>query len=130
MLHPDLCCLWSNVAHRGDYDAKVLANVWVNIISELNSKNIFTFEDLGNFTSNDLYAKMHGYEVSTIALNNKGLKKQFELITDCLTKKFINGPITFKEDFVNLDRSDILVGSGTLKGFWLISTFTLHMMIL
>ncbi|CBH40301.1 PolC-type DNA polymerase III [Mycoplasmopsis agalactiae] len=105
-----------NVAHRGDYDAKVLANVWVNIISELNSKNIFTFEDLGNFTSNDLYAKMHGYEVSTIALNNKGLKKQFELITDCLTKKFINGPITFKEDFVNLDRSDILVGSGTLKG--------------
>ncbi|WP_331838387.1 PolC-type DNA polymerase III [Mycoplasmopsis agalactiae] len=105
-----------NVAHRGDYDAKVLANVWVNIISELNSKNIFTFEDLGNFTSNDLYAKMHGYEVSTIALNNKGLKKQFELITDCLTKKFINGPITFKEDFVNLDRSDVLVGSGTLKG--------------
>ncbi|EIN14891.1 DNA polymerase III alpha subunit [Mycoplasmopsis agalactiae 14628] len=105
-----------NVAHRGDYDAKVLANVWVNIISELNAKNIFTFDDLNNFGSDELYSKMHGYEVSTVALNNRGLKKQFELITDCLTKKFINGPITFKEDFVNLDRSDILVGSGTLKG--------------
>lgn len=105
-----------NVAHRGDYDAKVLANVWVNIISELNAKGIFTFDDLSKYSSNELYAKMHGYEVSTIALNNQGLKKQFELITDCLTKKYINGPITFKEDFASLNRTDILVGSGTLKG--------------
>ncbi|WP_429995294.1 hypothetical protein, partial [Mycoplasmopsis bovis] len=72
-----------NVAHRGDYDAKVLANVWVNIISELNAKGIFTFDDLSKYSSNELYAKMHGYEVSTIALKNQGLKKQFELITDC-----------------------------------------------
>ncbi|WP_429988029.1 hypothetical protein, partial [Mycoplasmopsis bovis] len=93
------------------YDAKVLANVWVNIISELNAKGIFTFDDLSKYSSNELYAKMHGYEVSTIALNNQGLKKQFELITDCLTKKYINVPeptkisVLFKEDFASLNRT-------------------------
>lgn len=64
-----------NVVYCGDYDVKVFVNVWVNIIFELNFKNIFIFEDLGNFIFNDLYVKMYGYEVLIIVLNNKGLKK-------------------------------------------------------
>ncbi|WP_029513264.1 PolC-type DNA polymerase III [Mycoplasmopsis primatum] len=104
-----------NVAHRGDYDAKVLAEVWTNIIAQLNKGEVFTFKELSEYTSKDLYAKSFGYEVSTIALTQEGLKKQFSLITDCLTKNFINSPITYKEDLALHNKKDIIIGSGTLK---------------
>lgn len=105
-----------NVAHRADYDAKVLADVWIHVVEFLYNAKIETFEDLTNFTSSSLYSKTYPNEITTIALNNEGLKKQFTLVSECLTKNFYGGPITFIEDLENLDRKNILVGSGTLKG--------------
>ncbi|WP_027334548.1 PolC-type DNA polymerase III [Mycoplasmopsis felifaucium] len=105
-----------SVAHRGDYDAEVLADVWIQIISFLNTRNIFTFEDLANFREDNLYAREFSYEMTAIALNENGIKEMYGLVTDCLTKHFINKPITFVEDLVQANRNNILLGSGTLKG--------------
>ncbi|QSB07520.1 PolC-type DNA polymerase III [Mycoplasma tauri] len=107
----------AKVAHRGDYDAKVLANVWINMMAELQKQNIITFEDLYNYSSEKMYSAnaRHSREITTIALTEEGLKTQYKMISDCLTKNYINSPITYKEDLKELNRSDILIGSGTLK---------------
>ncbi|UUD35345.1 PolC-type DNA polymerase III [Mycoplasmopsis caviae] len=102
------------VAHRGDYDAKVLAEVWIALMDELSKNGITTFEQLNSCISSDLYNKTFSYEVSTIAKNYDGLKEQYAFLTTALTKNLYNGPKTFIEDLANRS-SNLLLGSGTLK---------------
>ncbi|VEU60014.1 DNA polymerase III polC-type [Mycoplasmopsis fermentans] len=102
------------VAHRGDYDAKVLAEVWVALMDELGKKGILTFNQLNSYIKDDLYNKTFSYEVSTIAKNYEGLKEQYGYLTTALTKNLYNGPKTFMEDLA-AHSENLLLGSGTLK---------------
>ncbi|WP_406617157.1 PolC-type DNA polymerase III [Mycoplasmopsis adleri] len=105
-----------NVAHRGDYDADVLADVWIQLTSLLNKAGVSTFKELYDYSSRNLYARDFSYEMGVIALNNDGIKTMYGAITDCLTKNFMGKPVTFVEDLVKIDKEQVLITSGTLKG--------------
>ncbi|WP_029905458.1 PolC-type DNA polymerase III [Mycoplasmopsis opalescens] len=103
-----------SAAHRAGYDAEVLALVWINLISILENNGIFDFKSLNEFCPERLYRRKFSNEITTIVKTQKGLKKQFQMISDCLTTNFNNGPKTYWEDIKKND--DILIGSSGLKG--------------
>ncbi|TNK83519.1 PolC-type DNA polymerase III [Mycoplasmopsis pullorum] len=103
-----------NEAHRADYDAEVLGKVWRASLSQLSNININTFEDLYNYKSPESYSKWSLKEVTVIALNQKGLKELFDLVTLAQTTRYYNTPKLF---FSDLKKSpNLLIGSGALKG--------------
>ncbi|VEU61080.1 DNA polymerase III polC-type [Mycoplasmopsis bovigenitalium] len=103
----------TNVAHRADYDAAVLGSIWVELMHQMNIKGIKTFEDLESYEPDIKYKERFAYTVSTLVKNQNGLKKQFAMISNCLTKNFNYGPKTYFEDLKS--DPDILLGSGSLR---------------
>ncbi|MGY5139199.1 PolC-type DNA polymerase III [Mycoplasmopsis gallinarum] len=103
----------ASIAHRGDYDAEVLANVWINLISLLEEKGYFTLEQLVVSENPALYKREFAFEISTLVKNQIGLKEQFKMISNCLTTNYYDSPKTFWSDLKKY--SNILIGSGTLK---------------
>ena len=103
----------STVAHRADYDADVLAKVWIKIIRDLVEMNIVNQLDLDKYITDDLHSRKFEKEVTLIAKNQKGLKELFKLTSIALTKQFYKSPTLFIEDLEN--RENILMGSGALQ---------------
>ncbi|WP_412031666.1 PolC-type DNA polymerase III [Metamycoplasma buccale] len=107
----------SEVAHRGDYDAEVLAMVWVNMIEKLKREyNILTSSGLAKQNPKYMLDRKFEYEVRLLAKNQIGLKKLFKLITKSLTSNYSNGP-KFLIDKWEKD-PDLLLGSGA-NSSWL-----------
>lgn len=102
-----------NIAHRGDYDAEVLAKVWLEMMNAMTHNQIKTFEDLDKYESETKHRDRHPYVISVLVRNQNGLKKQFNMISSCLTTNYNFGPKTYFED-IKPDK-DLLFGSGTLK---------------
>ncbi|WGI36383.1 PolC-type DNA polymerase III [Mesomycoplasma lagogenitalium] len=103
----------SSVAHRADYDADVLAKVWINFLSELEKKNILTLGQLENYNEPSLHAKKFSDEIVVYAKNQQGLKELFKLISFASTENFHGGPKLF---FDKLQKSEnILISTGTLN---------------
>lgn len=103
----------SLVAHRADYDAEVLARVWLKMTLDLKDYSIYTQNELFNFTSRDLQMKAFSNEVSVIAKNQAGLKELFFLVSKSLTESFFKGATLFFEDLKL--RENVLLGSGALR---------------
>ncbi|KKB26727.1 DNA polymerase III alpha subunit [Mycoplasmopsis meleagridis] len=102
------------VAHRGDYDAKVLGEIWCQLIISLEKIGIYDLNQLSNYVNDALIKREFSYEISTLAKNNRGLKDQFDLVSELLTNKFsIESPKIFFDKV--REKENILIGSGTLK---------------
>lgn len=103
----------STVAHRADYDAGVLARVWIKLMNLLIEKGISTQEELQNYNIKELREKAFSYKVTVLAKNQKGLKELFQLTTESLTDDFARGPKLIFENIKN--KKDILLGTGALR---------------
>ncbi|MEG0314726.1 MAG: PolC-type DNA polymerase III [Erysipelotrichaceae bacterium] len=68
-----------NGAHRADYDAEVLAQVYMNMLNEL--KEIKTLKDLANMQDSSCFNKVYTKHITVLAKNAAGLKEMFELVT-------------------------------------------------
>lgn len=102
-------------AHRGDYDAMVLANVWTQILQRFKTKEkIYTADDLRKIKLPDLSRKF-GYEVRMLAKNKDGLKKLYQYIMHSLTTNYYGGPRFLLNNW--LPDPDLLLGSGTNFSF-------------
>ncbi|MGL4343114.1 MAG: PolC-type DNA polymerase III [Metamycoplasmataceae bacterium] len=99
----------SDVAHRADYDAEVLARIWVVFEGLLKTKQIHKFIDIKNVQESIFYERKRGDEVSFIAKNQQGLKEIFKLVSIAHTKSFFNQPKLFLEDIHKSD--NVLIGS-------------------
>lgn len=104
-----------SVAHRADYDAKVLQQTWTNMINLLETKNVKTFNDIEKIDAKWLNDKKHGYDLAIYAKNQKGLKKLFELVSRSLTTNFYNGPKLFEEDLMSENLEDLLIGPASIS---------------
>ncbi len=105
-----------NEAHRADYDAKVLAQVWVSLQGRLRTKlNISNLKELSEYKSNSLYERAFSDEYAIIAKNQNGLKKLFQIVSNSLTTNYFDGPKVFVED-LPINDPDLLIGSSTLRG--------------
>lgn len=66
-------------AHRADYDANVLAQVFMHMMNDL--KHINTLKDLQDMQDEQCFNKVRDKHVTIFAKNMAGLKELFELIT-------------------------------------------------
>ncbi|MBQ6654271.1 MAG: PolC-type DNA polymerase III [Erysipelotrichaceae bacterium] len=68
-------------AHRGDYDAEVLANVLVRMLPDIENYDRITFSELQNSQPDDIYKKARTYNCTLLARNMNGIRKLYEIVT-------------------------------------------------
>ena len=102
----------SSIAHRANYDAEVLAKIWISMCKELIGKGIITLQDIDNIREKSLYSKVFAKNVSVLAKNQKGIKELFNLISLGSTSQFWNGNKIFIDQIK--ESKNILLGSGGL----------------
>ena len=65
------------IAHRADYDAGVLADVYEILLSKCLERGLKHHVDLNNLSQPDLYKSAHPYHMTFLVKNKKGLKRFF-----------------------------------------------------
>lgn len=76
-----------DVAHRADYDATVLADVFSALLSAADRNGIVTLQDLANVNNDKAYLKNRAYHVNLWAKNQQGIKALYKLETLSQTKR-------------------------------------------
>lgn len=111
-----------HVAHRGDYDAEVLNDLFFKIIAELKlSKPIVYDHDFIKLVplddkENINLLRSRGMHVNVLAKNQQGLKDIFKLVSISHTDNFFNSPKIFKEKLQEFKtKNNILVGAGCVN---------------
>ena len=104
---------WEEDAHhRADYDAEGTARVFAKMLSKLKSQNYKTIKDLDKLVSKDeIYKFGRTYHFNAIALNKKGLKNLFKMISLANTTYLYKTPRILRSK-VNELREGLLIGSG------------------
>lgn len=105
-----------DVAHRADYDAEVLSEVFNSMLNTLDmNHNITNLNDIKNIEVIDAYKKARPFHVTFLVKNMTGLKNLYNLVTlshvDYITK-FPLIPRRFIEQY----REGLLVGSSCSNG--------------
>ena len=103
----------SSVAHRADYDAEILARIWIKALSQLKDLGVNTQTELYNFNNRELVMKSFSNQVTLLAKNQLGLKELFKYTSQALTDNFARGPKLLIEELA--DRENCLMGSAGLK---------------
>lgn len=106
-------------AHRADFDANVLADVWFQILNEKiikNNPNILHCNLHNEFKLDETIIKhLKPYHVIVFAKNNKGLKNLFRLITSSHINYFNDVPKIPKSEIEKF-RDDFIISSACLNG--------------
>ncbi|MCC3160937.1 MAG: PolC-type DNA polymerase III [Mollicutes bacterium PWAP] len=105
----------NEIAHRADYDAEVLAQIWLKQINQFLQKGIHNTNDLFKINNPSLISKSFHHEVTMLAKNQDGLKELFKFISSSSTDQFYGGPKLFLEDLG--ETKNILLGSGGINGY-------------
>ena len=110
-------------AHRADYDAAVLAEVYMKMMNDI--KQITTFKELANFYDESCFVNVRPSHITVFAKNKAGLKSLFELITISHTQHLAyNGkntnnvvaePRIFRRE-IEERRENLLLGSACANG--------------
>ena len=104
-------------AHRADYDARVLNEVWLAMLSRLMKDNYeIKHSDLAKIKSTNAMLKhMRGSHVTCLAINKDGLHNLNQLVSESHIDFFANVPKTPKREIIRL-RKGLLLGSACLNG--------------
>jgi len=73
-------------AHRGDYDAEVLASVLIKMMEDMPDKDHITFKQLQENQDSDNFKKAHTYHTTLLAKNMAGIKNIYEIVSLSHTK--------------------------------------------
>lgn len=118
------------VAHRADYDAEVLADVFRVMLNDCGQKGCKTLNDLQNIQTDQAFVKVMKRHVNVLARNQAGLKDLFKLITISNTEtlaifgkanskssgdEFLAEPRILRET-LNDYRQNLLIGSSCFNG--------------
>ena len=104
---------WDEDAHhRGDYDAEGTALVLYKMLEKLDSRNIETMEDLSKIVdSSEMYKYGNTNHINILALNKKGLKNLFKIVSYANTTYLYKTP-RIPRSIINKYREGLLIGSG------------------
>ena len=104
-------------AHRADYDANVLNDVWQAMLSRLMVDNYnIKHSDLANFkVTTTMYQHMRPFHATVLVKDKQGLHDLYHIISESHTTYFADTPKTPKTLLTQL-RSHLLVGSACLNG--------------
>ncbi len=75
-----------DTAHRADYDAEVLADVLVKMLTIIPNWETTTFNQLQNEQDEDIFKKARTYNVTLLAKNMAGVKNIYEIVSLSHTK--------------------------------------------
>ncbi|AUB31841.1 PolC-type DNA polymerase III [Spiroplasma floricola] len=110
------------IAHRADYDAEVLTNMYEHMWSE--AKKITPIDvdsDWNKFNKNKFenenFRRSRGFHVNVLAKNQDGLKDLYKLISYSHTENFLGSPKIFQSKLLEMrEKNNILIGSGCVNG--------------
>jgi len=111
------------IAHRGDYDADVLTDVFEHMWTEIKKQyDVFKDTDWELIRPADKkqdanFVKNRGNHVTVLAKNQEGIKDLYKLISKSHTKDFFGSPKILKSDLKAAhDKGNLLLGSGCVNG--------------
>ncbi len=104
-------------AHRADYDARVLNEVWLAMLSHLTKDNYdIKHSDLANIKSTNAMLKhMRGSHITCLATGKEGFHNLNQLISESHIDYLADVPKTPKREIAKL-RKGLLLGSACLNG--------------
>lgn len=105
-------------AHRADYDAEVLSECWLSMISSFVKENPnITLKDLENkkIPLVSLRKYKGDYHVTVLAKNDKGIKDLYKIISDSHINHIGSKPYTL-ESYLYSHRDNLLIGSSCFNG--------------
>lgn len=107
-------------AHRSEYDATVLSQVYANLLNQVQKKwKAKTFLDINDavlkFARKELNSHLRGDKAIVYARNQKGLKALYECVSKALTTNFVRSPQLLWSDLAAA-RSDLCVAPAPNEG--------------
>ena len=104
-------------AHRADYDARILNEVWLAMLSKLTQGNSnILHSDLAKIKSSETMLRhMRPYHIIALARNHDGLHSLYELISKSHITYLSDVPKTPKRE-ISEYRKDLLLGSACFNG--------------
>ncbi|MDR3215617.1 MAG: PolC-type DNA polymerase III, partial [Bacilli bacterium] len=104
----------TEVAHRADYDADILGNIFLAMMDQLiNEYHCLYLNDINKLLDKEFYMKQIPNNCSIIVKNQKGLKDLFKLVSIAHTELYFQEPLLFKST-INSYKQDLLIGSGNI----------------
>ncbi|MDQ7982776.1 MAG: PolC-type DNA polymerase III [Spiroplasma sp.] len=103
-------------AHRADYDANVLAQVFLKMLNELKvEKNITALNGFEQLFNPKITNKIRGEHITVYAKNQAGIKNLYDIISQSHTTYFANSPKIAKATLEQY-RDTLLIGSACVNG--------------
>ncbi len=115
-------------AHRADYDAEVLTNVFLNLLEEAKKLGCKTYDDLNQLMTTSTLLKTMPSHVIALAKNPAGIKALYELVTLAHTtylattakiddsNEITSATPVLTKSVLNQYRQDLLIGSACFNG--------------
>jgi len=120
-----------DVAHRANYDADVLAQIFNLMLKDLAKNGVYTLDDLRDYQGENAFDKKRSFHTTVLCKNIDGLHDLFKLISISHTKSIavygksaktddsegagVAEPRIFKET-LNDYRKNLLIGSACFNG--------------
>ena len=106
----------SSIAHRADYDVKVLSDVWSHLSNSLINQNILYLDDIDQKLKKETLLKRNFNDFNYIYVKNeKSLKELYELISISYTTGFLSKP-TLKREQINKFKKNLIVSNSPIDG--------------
>ena len=100
--------------HRAIYDAKATAEIFVNLLRDMDSLGITCHNQINSLVGN-AYKHHIPKHITLLAKNEAGLKNLFKIISDSHTVHFHKEPRVVRS-FLTENRDNLLIGSGCSNG--------------
>lgn len=105
-----------NAAHRADYDATVLNDVWLAILAILTKDNPhLKHGELENLRNDEMLKTLRPSHVTVYAKNAQGLKDLFKLVSLSCIEYFAGGTRIPREELEKY-RENLIIGSACFNG--------------
>ncbi|MCR5332871.1 MAG: PolC-type DNA polymerase III [Bacilli bacterium] len=104
-------------AHRADYDARILNDVWLAMLNRLTEDNFdLLHSDLAKFkVTTTMYKHMRPYHVVALAKDRQGLRDLYRIVSDSHITYFADVAKTPKTELKEL-REHLFLGSACFNG--------------
>lgn len=113
-----------NVAHRADYDAEILVQVFLKMLNCEESKPLLVVDELNALAGADGYRKQIKKHVNILAKNSAGLKSLYKLVTLTHTQRLVSSgkdteglsETRLLRSDIDACRKDLFIGSSCFNG--------------
>ncbi len=106
----------SSIAHRADYDVKVLSSVWTLLSNSLINQNILYLDEIDQKLDKKTLLKRNFNDFNYIYVKNEeSLKELYELISISYTSGFLSKP-TLKREQIDKFKNNLIVTNSPIDG--------------